>query len=195
MYWSEFPSPLYILAVKTDISKETDVKKLFKKAKERFGYVDILINNASVVELKDFINYDTKSWNYIMGVNINGTFFCSREAFHHMKESSRGGTIVNISSLAGIQGTEKFKKVSSYVVSKFGIVGLTESLAVEGRKYGIRANCIAPGAVDTEMRQRVVPFLKTSTKPEDIAHIILFLSDKKQSGVINGSTLEIYSNE
>lgn len=185
----------HVLAIETDISKELEVKRLFKKTEETFGFVDILINNASVVKVKDFIDYDLETWNYVIGVNINGAFLCSKEAFLHMKKSGKGGVIINMASLAGIQKTEKYKGGSAYVVSKFGIVGLTEILAVEGKEYGIRVNCIAPGAVDTEMRRQITPFLKTSTKPEDIARIILFLCDSKQSMVINGSVLEIYSNE
>lgn len=184
-----------LLAVQADISKEEDVKKLFNKTEEKFGLIDILINNASVVRVKDFINYDTESWNYVLNTNLNGAFFCAREAFLHMKKSGKGGTIINMSSLAGIQKTEKYTGGSAYVVSKFGIVGLTEILAVEGKDYGIRVNCIAPGAVDTEMRRQITPFFKTKTKPEDIAKILLFLCDNKQSGAINGSVLEVYSNE
>lgn len=184
-----------VQAIETDISKEADVKRLFKQTEESFGLVDILINNAAVVEVKDFIDYDLETWNHILGINLNGSFLCAKEAFLHMKKSNKGGVIINMSSLAGIQKTEKYKGGSSYVVSKFGIVGLTEILAVEGKEYGIRVNCVAPGAVDTEMRRQITPFLKTSTKPEDIARIVLFLCDEKQSKAINGSVLEIYSNE
>lgn len=185
----------HILAIRTDVSKESEVKRLFKATEETFGLVDILINNASAVKVKNFIDYDLKTWNYVLGININGSFLCAKEAFHHMKKSGRGGIIINMSSLAGVQRTEKYKGGSAYIVSKFGIVGLTEILAAEGKEYGIRVNCIAPGAVDTEMRRQITPFLKTNTKPEDIARIILFLCDSKQASVINGSVLEIYSNK
>lgn len=184
-----------VFPIQADISKESEVKELFKKTQMKFGPVSILVNNAAIVRVKNFIKYDVQTWDEIMSINIRGMFLCCREAFRQIGKSGQGGVIVNISSLAGIQGLDKFKGLSAYVVSKFGVVGLTESLAVEGKSLGIRVNCVAPGAVDTDMLRQAVPFLKTSTKPEDIARIILFLSDDKQSRSLNGSTLQIYSNE
>jgi NAD(P)-dependent dehydrogenase (short-subunit alcohol dehydrogenase family) len=105
------------------------------------------------------------------------------------------GTLVNLTSLSGVRGPEKFPGSSAYVVSKYGVLGLSEILAVEGRPHGIRVNSIAPGAVDTVMLQKAAPFLKTTTTPDDIARTILFLADNAQSGHITGANLEIFSNE
>jgi NAD(P)-dependent dehydrogenase (short-subunit alcohol dehydrogenase family) len=74
-------------------------------------------------------------------------------------------------------------------------VGLTECLAVEGKPFGIRVNCVAPGAVDTDMLKKAAPFLKTRTTPEDVARTILFLCDEKESRSLNGTVIEIHSNE
>lgn len=85
--------------------------------------------------------------------------------------------------------------MSSYVVSKYAVTGLTESLAVEGKPLGIRVNCVAPGAVETAMLRKAAPFLKTSTTPEDVARTILFLADESQTRHMTGALIEIFSNE
>src|SRR5690606_24382138 len=135
-----------------------------------------------------------EDWERVMAVNVRGPFLCSREAFRRMKAEKKRGTIINVSSLSGIRGVEKFPGLSSYVTSKFAVTGLTESLAVEGKDYGIRVNCVAPGAVDTLMLKGAAPHLKTKTTPEDIAKIILFLADESQSGSLNGAVMEVHSN-
>jgi NAD(P)-dependent dehydrogenase (short-subunit alcohol dehydrogenase family) len=183
------------LAVPTDISQESQVFNLFKRTLETFGPLDILVNNAAVFEKRDFAEMDLETWEYVMSVNIRGTFLCSREAFRQMIAAGKKGAIVNMTSLSGVRGPEKFKGFSTYVVSKYGVLGLSEILAVEGKPHGIRVNSIAPGAVDTVMLKKAAPFLNTSTTPDDIARTILFLADNAQSGHINGANIEIFSNE
>jgi NAD(P)-dependent dehydrogenase (short-subunit alcohol dehydrogenase family) len=183
------------LAVPTDVSDETQVKHLFETAKNNFGPLDILVNNAAVVEVRDFVKMDLKTWEKVISINVRGSFLCCREAFCQMIASGKGGAIINMTSLAGVRGPEKFKGLSAYVVSKYGVLGLSEILAVEGKPYGIRVNSIAPGAVDTSMLKKAAPFLKTKTSPDDIAKTILFLADDRQSGHISGANIEIFSNE
>lgn len=183
------------LAIPTDISEESQVQTLFTKTLETFGPVDILVNNAAAYEKKLFAEMDLATWESVMNVNIRGTFLCSREAFRQMIAASNQGALVNLTSLSGVRGPEKFPGSSAYVVSKYGILGMSEILAVEGKPHGIRVNSIAPGAVDTVMLQKAAPFLKTSTTPDDIARTILFLADNAQSGHITGANLEIFSNE
>lgn len=183
------------LAVPTDISEESQVLNLFSRTLETFGPVDILINNAAVIEIRDFVEMDLATWEYVMSVNVRGPFLCSREAFRQMIGAGKKGAIVNLTSLSGVRGPEKFQGFSSYVVSKYGVLGLSEILAVEGKPHGIRVNSIAPGAVDTVMLKKAAPFLKTSTTPEDIARTILFLADNTQSHHISGANIEIFSNE
>ena len=178
------------LAVVTDISDENAVKKMFAAARSKFGPVDVLVNNAAVFVGGDFVTTTVETWDQIMAVNLRGAFLCAREFF----AQNRPGAIVNLSSLGGLRGTEKFKGFTPYSVSKFGIVGMTECLAVEGRELGIRVNCVAPGAVDTVMLKKAAPFLKTKTTPEDIAKIILFLSDEVESKAVSGTVIEVFSN-
>jgi NAD(P)-dependent dehydrogenase (short-subunit alcohol dehydrogenase family) len=168
---------------------------LFAETKRKFGNIDILVNNAGVIRVRPIQEMTVDDWDAGLAVNLRGSFLCAREAFRVMKETGRGGSIVNMSSLAGIRGVEKFPGTSAYAASKHGVVGLTEVLAVEGRGVGIRVNCVAPGAVDTRMLREGAPLLKTSTSPEDVARTILFLSDERQSRKVTGAVIEIHSNE
>jgi len=183
------------LAVPTDVSQEDQVLRLFDTVKASFGPLDILVNNAAVVEVCDFVEMELKNWEKVMAVNVRGVFLCCREAFRQMVAGKKSGAIINMASLSGVRGPEKFKGLSSYVVSKYGVLGLSEILAVEGKPYGIRVNSIAPGAVDTAMLKQAAPFLQTKTRPEDIAKTILFLADDGQSGHISGANIEIFSND
>ena len=175
-----------------DVSEETFVRQLFAETAQKLGAVSLLVNNAATFERAPVTELTTASWDHVMAVNVRGPFLCARELL--AAKPAGGGAIVNLGSLAGIRGTEKFPGLSSYVASKHAIVGLTEALAVEGRALGVRANCVAPGAVDTEMLRSAAPQLKTKTVPADIARLILFLCDETQSGSMNGSVLEVFSN-
>lgn len=182
------------LACCADISQEDEVEGLFRRVKEVWGSVDILVNNAGVFERGEISDLSVAQWDQVMGVNVRGTFLCSRQVFRDCRAESKPASIVNIASLAGIRGTEKFPGLASYVTSKFAVVGLTESLAVEGRPLGIRVNCLAPGAVDTEMLRQALPLLKTKTKPAQIAQTVLHLADSSESPHLNGAVIEIFSN-
>jgi NAD(P)-dependent dehydrogenase (short-subunit alcohol dehydrogenase family) len=177
-----------------DISDEAAVKKFFARVKAELGLATTLINNAGTFVSAPLEQHSVKDWDQVMAVNVRGPFLCAREAFAHFKAGKHGGSIINISSLAGVRGTEKFPGLSSYVASKHAVVGLTEALAVEGRPHGIRVNCIAPGAVDTKMLRDAVPHLKTATKPEDLADTLLYLADPEKSGPVNGALIELFTN-
>ena len=188
-------------AQESDVSSPTSVEKLFSAIESRWGVVEILVNNAAIVRTEPIEEISPESWDQTMAVNLRGPFLCSQRLFRGLKVArnsasiaGKSGSIVNLSSLGGLRGMEKFPGLSSYVVSKFGIIGLTESLAVEGRPLNIRVNCVAPGAVDTEMLRQAAPHLKTRTTPDQIAQTILYFSDEARSGAISGSTLEVHSN-
>lgn len=182
------------LAIRADLAEATEIKRVFERAKQHFGPVQVLINNAARVEVRPFTEIPLAEWDQVQALNVRAPFLCSQLAFAQMIEAGHGGAIVQLSSLGGLRSTEKFPGLSSYVVSKFAMVGLTESLAVEGRPHRIRVNCVAPGAVDTVMLRKAAPHLKTQTQPEDVARTIAFLCDDYQSGALNGACLEIFSN-
>jgi len=183
------------LAWAGDVAKEGTFEEAFRNAEKEFAPIDILVNAAGVVQISPLAETSLEIWDETLNVNLRGSFLACREMFRQATRMKRPGCIVNISSLGGIRGTEKFPGTAAYMVSKHGVVGLTEIAAVEGKPLGLRVNCIAPGAVDTEMLRKAAPFLKTKMKPEDIAKTILFLCDEAQSGKISGSILEIFSNE
>jgi NAD(P)-dependent dehydrogenase (short-subunit alcohol dehydrogenase family) len=183
-----------IEACAADISQEKEVKRLFAFARDTFGHVSILVNNAAVIEVAPFLDLPISAWDTQWAINVRGAMLCARSLFEEAKQTKAGGTIVNISSLAGIPGTDKFPGFSAYTTTKFAIAGMTEALAVEGKPLGVRVNCIAPGAVDTPMLHKAAPTLHTSTVPDDIAKMVVFLCDNEQSAVMNGSTIPMYTN-
>jgi len=177
-----------------DVSEETAVIRFFKLINDELGPVDFLVNNAATLHVSELSEHELAAWDHVMAVNVRGAFLCSQQAVRQMKAAKKAGAIVNVGSLEGIRGPEKFKGLGSYIASKYALLGLTESLAVGGREFGIRANLVAPGAVNTEMLHKAAPHLKTNTEPEDIARTITFLCDDEQSRHLSGSVVEILSN-
>ena len=181
-----------VLSIAGDVSNEEDVIGLFQKVMERYGRVDALVNCAGIVAVKPFVDMDAATWDSVIGVNLRGTFLCCREAFRVMA-AQHSGVILNLSSLSGVKGVEKFPGLSAYNVSKAGVASLTEILAVEGKPHNIRVCAVSPGAVDTEMLRQAAPHLHAGMTPDDMSEILLFLVD--DSGrMLNGTNLEIFSN-
>lgn len=180
-----------VLVLPLDIADSGAIDLIFDRLQKTLGFIDILVNNAGFIEVAPFERISLSLWEKTLNTNLTGSFLCAQLAFRQMMESKQGGSIVNVSSLSGIRGVPKFKGFAPYIVSKHGLIGLTEALAVEGKPYRIRANAIAPGAVNTTMLKQVAPFLHTNTTPEDIAQSILFLADPKRSPGISGTVLEI----
>ncbi|MFQ5431395.1 MAG: SDR family NAD(P)-dependent oxidoreductase [Nitrospinota bacterium] len=178
-------------AISCDVADERQAADMFAAIKKDKGKLDILVNNAALFEASLVEETSLEQFRKVMSVNCDGAFLCAREAFKLMK--SGGGSIVNVSSLAGVRGTEKFPGFCSYIVSKFGVFGLTEALAVEGRKYGIRANTVCPGAVDTEMLNKAAPDLYPRLSPIQVARTIVHLASPESSGV-TGTAVEMFSH-
>lgn len=177
-----------------DVSDERFVRKVMAFARDKLGGVDILVNNAAIARTSPIEKMTLEDFDETMNVNVRGVFVFSKLAIEQMRALKKKGSIINLSSLGGVKGTEKFPTTSAYVASKAAVLGLTEALAVETKAEGIRINCIAPGAVDTQMLREAAPHLKTETTPDDIARLILFLSDATASGSLSGTTIEVHSN-
>ncbi|MHA1360501.1 MAG: SDR family NAD(P)-dependent oxidoreductase [Candidatus Helarchaeota archaeon] len=165
-------------AIRTDMTKEDDIKTLVKQTYEKFGMIDILVNNAGVstgVEIKDM---KTETWDLILNVNLRGVFLTTRETLKIM-EKQRSGHIINISSGFGIEGQPYF---SAYGASKAGVLLFSDVLAKENRF--IKVYVINPGLIDTKMAE-AAPGAKTP--PEVIAPIATFLAsdmNKLPSGTV-----------
>ena len=136
------------LALKTDISKETEVKKMVEQAVEHFGKLDIAVNNAGIaIPIASVGKVTFEDWTRQMAVNLNGTFLCAKNEAELMKQYGYG-KIVNIGSICGhIVWPEP---QAAYSVSKAGVIHMTKCLAAEYIKYGIRINCISPGVTQVE---------------------------------------------
>ncbi len=180
------------IAVVGDVAREEDVQNLFEQTTRTYGRVDILVNCAGIVAVKPFVSMDTETWDAVLNINLRGTFLCCRAAFRVMVEQKQG-VILNISSLSGVKGVEKFPGLSAYNVSKAGIASLTEILAVEGKPHNIRVSVVSPGAVATEMLRQAAPHLTAGMTPDELAEILLFLAD--DSGrMFGGSNIELFTN-
>ena len=179
-------------SLKLDVADGAAVDAAFARIAAEQGRLDILVNNAAILLSGPFAEMAMADWDRVLAVNLRGAVLCARQAFRLMRE--HGGAIVNVSSLGGVPGTEKFPGYAAYTVSKFALTGLTEALAAEGREHNIRVNAVAPGAVDTAMLRQAAPHLRTRTGPADVAKVIAFLCDSTESGCMTGATLAIHSN-
>jgi NAD(P)-dependent dehydrogenase (short-subunit alcohol dehydrogenase family) len=138
-----------VLEQQVDVSQEAPVEALFKAVMERYGRVDILVNNAGNFDGGRVDTVSLAAWNNVIGAALTGAFLCSRSAFRIMKEQG-GGRILNIGSISGQRPREGS---APYTSAKFGLWGLTNAVALDGRPYGILCSCLHPGNVRVEWRQ------------------------------------------
>jgi len=177
--------------VPTDVSDEAAVRRLFAEVAE-VGQVAALVCAAGVLTPARFAETTLAMWDETLAVNLTGTFLCCRAAFTAMVPAGEG-RIVTIGSLSGVYATEKFPGLAAYNVSKFGVIGLTEAIAVEGKEHGISAICLSPGAVDTEMLRRANPTLRPGLTPDDVAELIVALLDSRLAPA-SGANIPLFSN-
>ena len=178
-------------AAATDVSSPTEVERLFAGV-EAAGPLAALVCAAGVVTRAQFTETTPEIWEETLGVNLTGTFLCCRAAFAAMRAGG-GGRIVNIASLSGVYATAKFPGLTAYNVSKYGVIGLTEGIAVEGKELGISAICVSPGAVDTEMLRRANPALRPGLTPDQVAGLIVALIDSPLVPA-SGANIPLFSN-
>jgi NAD(P)-dependent dehydrogenase (short-subunit alcohol dehydrogenase family) len=177
--------------VATDVSKVRDVERLFAAARVA-GPPVALLCAAGVLRTAPFAETTPAIWQRTLAVNLTGSFLCARAAFSAMRAAGEG-RIVNIASLSGVYATEKFPGLSAYNVSKYGVIGLTEAIAAEGKAHGISAICISPGAVDTQMLRHANPDLRPGLTPADVAELIVALLDGPLTPA-SGANIPLFSN-
>lgn len=170
------------IAIKADVSNREQVEKMFEEAYEKFGRIDVLVNNAGIADMTLFTDITEKQWKRIFDVNVNGMFNCCQCVLPKMI-SEKQGRIINISSIWGLVGASC---ETHYSATKGAIISFTKALAKELGPSNILVNAIAPGAVDTDMiagvseeiREKIkyeTP-LEVIAKPEEIANVVYFLS-------------------
>lgn len=172
-----------------DVANERSVETAVREFRP-----DALVNCAGILgQGSVFDELTSERFAEVQRINVTGGFNACRAAMRLWRETAMQGDIVNISSLGGIRGLQKFPGFAAYAASKHAVIGLTEALALEGRAYGIRVNAIAPGAMRTAMTEALG--LTPGTQPADIVPTVEFLLDRAQSGSLNGSILEIHCND
>jgi NAD(P)-dependent dehydrogenase (short-subunit alcohol dehydrogenase family) len=178
-------------AVRVDVSRAGDVERLFAAAAEH-GPLAALVCAAGVLTSVPFAQTTKDIWDETIAVNLTGSFLSCRAAFGAMRPAGEG-RIVTIASLSGVYATEKFPGLAAYNVSKYGVIGLTEAIAVEGRPHGISAICVSPGAVDTQMLRRANPDLRPGLTPADVGALIVALLDSPLAPA-SGANIPLFSN-
>jgi NAD(P)-dependent dehydrogenase (short-subunit alcohol dehydrogenase family) len=162
------------LAAATDVTDEAAVDRLFAQAVERFGTVDVLINNAGIADSTPVHEMSLDTWRQVIGTNLTSAFLCSRAAFRTMIGKGRG-RIINVGSISARVPRENSP---AYAASKFGLDGLTRSLAIDGRKHNIAASIFHPGIVATEIAPGAVKLPEDfAASPRDIADVIVHMCD------------------
>ncbi|HEX7190587.1 MAG TPA: SDR family oxidoreductase [Thermoanaerobaculia bacterium] len=180
-----------MLAVAGDVAHESDVERLFSEVESRFGDCDVLVNNAGTTDVAPLIDTTPDRWDRMFAVNVRGVYLATRRALPAML-ARRSGAIVNVASISGVIGPEKFPGFVSYCASKAAVIGMTEALAVEVRHAGVRVNCVSPGSVDTPMWAEVSGGAPAAMTPEEIARAIRFLASS-ESRPMNGQNLNVWS--
>ncbi len=184
------------IGVKANVTSAEDIEALFQTAVEKFGRVDVVVNNAGITRDTLMIRMDEKDWDMVLDINLKGAFLVTKAAARIMMKQ-RYGRIVNISSVVGLTGNAG---QANYSASKAGLIGLTKSSAKELCTRGITVNAVAPGFIETEMTH-VLPaaarqaFLDRALvnrpgTPNDVAAAVLFLASDSAS-YITGQVLAV----
>ncbi len=189
--------------IKLDITKKKDIEAVCESALERFGRIDVLVNNAGILKHALIVDMTEEDWDAIFKVNVKGTFLFT-QAVGKIMIKQKSGKIINISSCSGKKPT---MEEAAYCASKSAIIGLTRVTALELGRYGINCNAICPGATDTEMVRKTFltspeteqqwidkTALKRLGKPEDIAKVALFLASEL-SDHITGEAIIVSAGE
>jgi glucose 1-dehydrogenase len=184
------------IAVRADVSNGADVAAMVDRTVRELGGVDVLVNNAGIEKEVPFLDLDEATWDTILGVNLKGSFLCAQACGRVMRDSGRGGSIVNISS---IHEDHPFPGFTPYCVSKGGVRMLMRNISVELAPHGIRVNNVAPGAIATPINRavladpekvrlvgQIVPLGRIG-QPAEVAEVALFLASDASS-YVTGST-------
>jgi NAD(P)-dependent dehydrogenase (short-subunit alcohol dehydrogenase family) len=187
------------LAIQSDVSKSEDVRRLVKETLTRFGEIDILVNNAGVHKRTPFLDIPEKDWDWMLDINLKGSFLCSKMVAREMVKAKKRGKIVNIASIAA---EAAIASQVHYSASKAGVYMLTKGMALELAPYGINVNSVGPGPIQTAILRyrledpkqlklliRNIPLGRVG-QPADIADAVFFLAGP-ESDFITGHMLVV----
>jgi len=197
----------HVIAVIGDVSDPADAQRMVEEAVAGLGRLDVLVNNAGIQPQGTYLTVEdtpVEVWDRILGVNLRGAFLMSKFALPHIRRSASHGSVINISS---VQGVQSMPKVPAYAASKGGMLSLTRNMALDYAPEGIRVNAICPGTIDTDMvrasalaeggdlEQTLVKYgsfhpLGRMGLPEDVAQAALFLASERAS-FMTGSSLAV----
>lgn len=138
--------------ISLDVTDRTQIRQCIAATEEALGPIETWVSNAGVSTMVPFLEIPESDWHRMLSVNLTGVFGCGQEIARHWVAQHRAGVIVNVASMAAKQG--RIPYLAHYVASKFGVVGLTQSMAYELASHGIRVNSVCPGYVDTGMQKR-----------------------------------------
>lgn len=185
------------VCVQADVASACDVERLFDMVRGRCGGIDALVNNAGIFPRKAFLDMTDEDWDFVLDVNLKGSFRCARAAAQMMVPAGNGGAIINVASSA-VRGR---KLGVHYTASKGGVIAMTKSMALELAPHGIRVNAVAPGTTDTaqprvehseaalQAIEQQIP-LGRMAQPDDIADVVVFLASHG-SRFITGQTIYV----
>lgn len=179
-------------AIAGDVSDPAFVERLFGECESRFGACDLLVNAAGMIDPAPLVDVSPERWRRMFEVNVDAIYLTCRRALPNML-AARRGAIVNVASISGVPGPEKFPGWVSYCASKGAVISLTEALAVEMKERGVRVNSVSPGSVDTKMWAEASGGAPAAMTAEEVAETILFLASDR-SRPINGQDLHVYSS-
>ncbi len=197
------------IAVKVDVTDEAQVAAMVERAMHEFGRLDILVSNAGILIAEEISQFPADKWRAVMNVNLFGYFLCAKHAARVMKEQ-RSGVIIQINSKSGKKGSYKN---SAYAASKFGGIGLTQSIALDLAEYGVRVNAVCPGNLldsplwvdslykqyakkwgitEEQVRQRYIDQvpMKRGCTYEDVANVVIFLASD-QASYMTGQAINV----
>jgi len=196
------------IPMETDVTKKSEVQRMVEETRKKFGRIDVLVNNAGTDKKGAITDLPEETWDMLMSLNLKGVFLCTQAVMPVMIEQHYG-RVVNISSMAGKTGEPL---TSPYCATKFGVIGFTQSVALEVGKHNVTINAVCPGPVDTELIRKSVAQsaaikgmnpedfmqeffigptpLGRIAKPSDVAKAVVFLASD-DAEFITGSTLNV----
>ncbi|MCB4755715.1 MAG: 3-oxoacyl-[acyl-carrier-protein] reductase [Elusimicrobia bacterium] len=184
------------IAVKVDVTKFEDVEAGIKQVVDRFGKIDVLVNNAGITKDNLVLRMSDAEWDAVLAVNLKGPFNCTKAVFSPMRKAG-GGRIINVASIVGLMGNAG---QANYAASKGGVIALTKTCAREFAKKNIQVNAIAPGFIKTAMTEKLADDAKAALaaqipqerlgEPQDVANAALFLASE-ESSYITGQVLSV----